>query len=336
MVRIGRAFGDFLIITPVLKYLKELGHEVYFLGGEAAEQIGKRNPNIDKFILYKENTVTVDKLDEFFKATADAYECEKIIDFTGSLENSLLRHPNQPEYNDTKPERIATCDKNVYDHAFSWAGYPEVTGKTGELYFDPIEEKEIENYIQNVRGKGGLVILWGLAGSGGNKAWPYYSYVWNDIIQKYKNVSIISVGDKACEILELAMKKHPRYIPQSGKWSMMQSMAATKHVDLVVSVDTGLYHAKGCFDTPGISLLGHGTKWHTAGNFKNDYSLETDHEIVSCSPCYHLVYESWQCPYDEESGACLCMGKGLSRERVKNHIFSVIDKILLGELKYGK
>lgn len=325
--RHGRAWGDHLIVTPLIKYLKEQGNEIYFFGGEAAEVLAKRNPYIDKFIMYKENTVVMDKLDDLLKETAKAYECDKIIDMSQSLENALLRHPNQPEYNDTKAERIATCDKNVYDYAFVHAGYPDIKGKRPELYPDPVEEANMKKQIQDIRGKDGFVVLWGLAGSGSNKAYPYYFPVWNDLICKYKNVKIVSVGDEACRILEVAMKKHPRYFPKSGIWKMTESMIATKYVDLLVSPDTGLFHASGCFDTKKLCILGHGTINHISKYFKNDYSIEADLEKAPCSPCFHLVYSNWQCPCDEETGAPICISLGQPRERLTNKICSIIDEV---------
>jgi len=327
IIRIGTAWGDHLICTPLIKHLKEQGNEIYFMGGEAAEVLVKKNPYIDKFIYYKKDTVTIEKLEEFIEATNKAYECTKKINLTGSLENSLLMHPNQPQYNDTKAERIAKCDKNVYDFCAEFAGYPEVKGKLPELYPDPDEEENIKEQIRNIRGKDGFVVIWGLAGSGSNKCWHYYSYVWNELLCKYKNVKIISVGDEACKILEVAGKKHARYIPKSGIWKMTEAMIATKYADLVISPDTGLFHASGCFDTHKICLLGHGTINHISKYFMNDHSIES---TAPCAPCFRLIYEGWQCPRDQD-GACLCMSEGQSRERVQSHIFSVIDNMMGGK-----
>jgi ADP-heptose:LPS heptosyltransferase len=50
-------------------------------------------------------------------------------------------------------------------------------------------------------------------------------------------------------------------------------MALTKFVDLVISPDTGVLHASGCYDTPKIGLLGHTTIENITKYFKNDYSI---------------------------------------------------------------
>ena len=279
------------------------------------------------FILYKENTVTIDKLEEFIQSIKTAYECDRVIDFTGSLENSLLRHPNQPEYNDTKEERMKTCNKNVYDFAYSWAGYSEIKGRVGELYFDVEEEKKIKEQIDNIRGKNGFVILWALAGSGGNKAYPYYSAIWNELICKYKNVKIVSVGDETCRILEVAIKEHSRYIPKSGKWKMIESMIASKYVDLVVCPDTGIHHSAICFNTKILCILGHCTKEHVCKYSKNDYSLESDTDKAPCSPCFRLVYSPyWQCSIESETGTPICMTLGQPKERIIKTICGIIDE----------
>jgi ADP-heptose:LPS heptosyltransferase len=298
------------------------------LGGEPAEKMTKNSPYIKKFILIPEGgNITVDTLPAFIETTAKAYECDKVLNMVGCFENSILIHPSQPEYNWPKKERIARCNVNCYDYAFKHAGYPEVTGKIGELYFNPEEEAKIKKEIDDIRGKDGFVILWGLAGTGSEKTWPWYGYAWSDLVMKYKNVKIISTGDKPCEILEL-VTKHPRQIKKSGKWSMMESMIAAKYVDLVVTPNTGLIHAAGCFDTPKICILSHCTIEQITKYFKNDYSIEADIDKAPCAPCFRLIYDAGiQCPIDEEvSGSCLCMALGQSRERVMTRITEVIDK----------
>jgi len=51
--RVG-AFGDMLIITPVLKRLKELGYEIVVHTGQRGIQILKYNPNVDRIIEHRD------------------------------------------------------------------------------------------------------------------------------------------------------------------------------------------------------------------------------------------------------------------------------------------
>jgi len=101
-------------------------------------------------------------------------------------------------------------------------------------------------------------------------------------------------------------------------------MIVAKYASLVISPDTGLLHASGCWNTPKVGLLGHTTIKNITSNFVNDYSLESQCE---CAPCFRLIYNAIaQCPLDPISSGTWCMVEGLPAKRVYKHICDVIDK----------
>lgn len=326
IVRIG-ALGDALIITPLVRYLKEEGNEIYLMGSKSTEIIFKHNPYVDKFLFYKKDSIPTEFLGRFIEETAKAYECDKIIDLSGSIENKLLFHPLQPQYNFPKEERIKLANKNFYDWTFEVAGYPNIKGQLPEMYFSDDEEEWCAKFRQDYLGK--KIILWGLSGSARHKAYPYTRLVMEDIIMRYNNVIFITVGDEYCQILEVELE-HERVIHKSGKWNFRQSAIMCKYASLVIAPETGLIHAAGCFNTPKICLYSHSTRVSLSRYFVNDYSIEPD---VSCAPCFRLIYDAdIQCPIDDLTKAPYCMAFGISPRKLITRIEEVINGT--GEVSY--
>ncbi len=318
IVRIG-ALGDSLITTPLIRQLKQDGNEVYYLGSDQAQVILKNNPNIDKFIHHKHDSIPNNKLGEYFESIKQAYECDKMIDLCESIEVKLALIPEDPKYNLPKYERAKLCNKNYYDQTLEIAGC-KTNNKLPEMFFSQEEEDEFAEFREE--NLGFKVIVWGLSGSGRNKSYPYVPYIVADLLKKYRKLKIVFVGDMPCQILECGMPEDKRVIKKSGKWSFRQSALACKYADLVVSPDTGLLHAAGCFDTPKIGLLGHSTIENITKYFINDYSLEAE---CDCAPCFRLIKDAnIQCPTDKISSATWCMSKGLPAERVKERIEEVL------------
>lgn len=328
VIRYG-AYGDMIIITPLLKHLKSLGHEVYLHTSERGMELLKNSKYIDKFIPYKSDSVQMEKLDEFWKSLEKAYEIDKTINLCESIEVALALYPAEPNYNESKEERAKRCNKNYYDYTMEFAGFPDIKGSRGELNFDDEFEGNVKKIIDEFREKDKFVLLWGLTGSNRNKSYYWALDIINALVKKYDFLRIITVGEYKCKLLEGAIE-HPHIIHRSGLWEMNMSCLATKYVDLVVAPDTGLLHASGCYSTPKIGLLGHTTRENITKNFENDYSLEAQ---CDCAPCFRLIYNArTQCPLDETTGtdkndgSCYCMGAGLPYKRVFDHICEVIEK----------
>ena len=112
----------------------------------------------------------------------------------------------------------------------------------------------------------------------------------------------------------------------SGDIDIRISMAMTKFADLVISPDTGVLHASGCYDTPKIGLLGHTTIENITKHFINDYSVESDPALAECSPCFRLIYDMHlQCPVHTITGSAYCMGVGIVPEKIFEKVKKVYD-----------
>ena len=338
VARLG-AFGDTLITTPLIRYLKQQGHEIYYLTSDNGRTILENNPNVDKLIFHVRDSIENTKLGEYFEATKKLYECDKLIDLCESIEINLAFSPSQPQSKYPKFEKMAIANKNYYEETFDFVG--RQTGDYGrlvmkhdknfnpEMFFTEQEEKFIEEDVR-IPYMGKKKILWGLSGSSRQKTYPP-EYMCK-VIKAFPDYIHITVGEEVCRLLEWPFThpdvkdKFPNVVPRAAKFTMRESILACKYVDLVIAPDTGLLHGAGCFDTPKIGLLTNTSRENITKHFKNDYSLEaTD---VSCSPCYNLIYDAnVQSQTDSEDGTPLCMKWGILPDRLIARVKEVFNAI---------
>jgi len=176
VIRLG-AYGDMLIITPVLKRLKELGYYVVLNTNKRGKEVLQENPNVDEYIEHDEK-MHIDDLPEHWKKLEANIKPDKFINFSESLECNVALHPIQPQYNYTKAERRALCDRNYYDASEQWAKL-EGCQKLPELYFTPFELEEARKHLS----PGKFNILWQLSGSGHQKVYPWADYVMGEVLK---------------------------------------------------------------------------------------------------------------------------------------------------------
>lgn len=306
VVRIG-AFGDVLVTTPLLRYLKSEGHHIYYLGSEQARDVLESNPNVEKFIYHKRNSIKNEELGDYFERIAKENGCDKVVNLCESLEVRLSCSPDYPQWMWTKQERKAYCNRNFYEYCFEHAGHSwKAEDLRPEMFFTEEEEKWCAEFREkNLLGF--KTIMWGLSGSARQKCNPYVPYMVGDLLKEHKDLKVILVGGDTCRILESGFPNHGRILKNSGKFSFRQSALLAKYVDLVVSPDTGFLHAAGCWKTPKIGLLTHTTRENVTKHFLADFSLES---TAPCAPCFRLIDDTdKQCPVELASNASLCMGK---------------------------
>ena len=308
LIRLG-AIGDCVIITPVIQKLYEQGYEIILNTGKRGMNVFKHDPRITRFIEHDED-IPIAEVSKHWETLKEEVKPDKFINFTESIECNVALHPTQPLYIYPKEERRAVCNRNYYDVTAKWAGLDNCD-KRPSLYFTDEEEGKAKSYLK----KGKFNILWALSGSGKNKVYPWTDYVMGEIL-KDNDVHIITVGDEKCQLLENILNQFPkdRMTELAGKIEIRESLCLTKHVDLVISPDTGVLHAAGCFTTPKIGLLGHTTMENITKYFESDYSIEAK---CACAPCFRLIYDhDIQCPLDMISKSSWCMSQGLPPERL--------------------
>lgn len=324
------AFGDTLIITPVLRYLHAQGHELYVMVNQRGMEVLKNNPHVKQLIEIKTDSVPADQLSKHISFTQTKHKCERVIDFSESIEVALSLHPRSPEYKLPKDERFRRFNRNFYEYAFEHAGenWRDLDFGVGpklkpELFFDKSELDEASKHLKPDY----FNILFGMSGSGHNKAYPHYVELAEEICKAIPEAHIITVGDERCRLIEPEIPGRTTNL--SGKIPMRQSMALTGLVDLVVSPDTGLLHASGCYETPKIALLGHTTAENITKHFTNCYNVEADSTKAPCSPCFYLVYNmKLQCPLNPITQSSICMSQGVEVSRIMDNVRKVYNGFL--------
>lgn len=326
------AYGDMLVVTPLIRHFHNQGHKVFICCGKRGEEVLKGNPHVEKIIPHDEN-VKNELLGEHIQYLKRKYYCDRVIDLNESIECALSQHPRSPNYKLPKAERIARFNRNFYEYCFEHANERPLLSSTSEeynrkfylpeLFFDTFDLETARKHLKPMS----YNVLVGLSGSGNNKAWPWTMDLCNEIGKNYPDVHFITVGDVKCQLLEDIETPNCTNITKlSGNIPMRESMALTSMVDLVISPDTGLLHAAGCYDTPKIGLLGHNTIECITKHFSNDYSIEADEKLAPCSPCLYMIYNmKMQCPLNPDTNSSVCMADGITLQMVYDRFVKVYN-----------
>lgn len=290
VVRYG-AFGDMVIMSPVLRLLKEDGYEVTVNCHKKSEVMIRHNPNVDKVMIHDES-IPNNQLVSHWEQLSKKYD--RFINLSESLERGLLpAEGKHAEYHLPHDERHARFNVNYYDRTLELSGYPHVKGLNGELYFT---EKEHE-WAKQLRAQysNRFWILWSLSGSSFHKAYPWADQVATEFLNKHSDAITMTVGDDICRLLEW---DHPQNRKRCGIWAndIRKTLISCQYADLVVATETGIANAAGCFSTPKIIMLSHSSVENLTKYFKNCVSLAP--VGAHCYPCHQLHYTLRSCPLD--------------------------------------
>lgn len=300
------AIGDFIIMTPVLSQLKRAGYHITMDTVPMGRLILKHNPYIDAWHDH-DTAIPADKLTEHFAEISKGYDLH--VNLCESLEGTLLKVSWRDDFKKTKEELHVECNVNYYDRALEIAGFPEIKGLNGELYFSADEIGWARKFLKKLPGR--YVVLWSLSGSSVHKAYPYTEEVGNAFLARHENAVIVTLGDELCQLLEWS---HPRVIRKAGLLPIRKSLALTMQAHCVIGTETGVLNAAACFDTPKVLLLSHSSEENLSKYWKNCISLSLGQ---GCQPCHKLHYGPEHCDMDFETLASRCM-KDIPAARVLN------------------
>jgi heptosyltransferase-2 len=129
--------------------------------------------------------------------------------------------------------------------------------------WDNIDLPEISDQIRELMGDHSNMLRIGLHPFSGNsiRNWPLgkFAILGRELISNWNAHLVITGGPvdgEAAQWLQSAIGENCSSL--AGKASILQSWAAVKDLDLVVSVDTGMIHMAAALSTPVISLFGPG------------------------------------------------------------------------------
>lgn len=288
VVRYG-ALGDAIVMTPLLRALHEDGYHITVNMNPYCLAVLENNPYIHNRLIQERDIIPNTLLGEYWRMWEGEYD--RYINLCESLEGDLLQVEGWPSFFTTKEWRHEKGNKNYYDYALVRGGYPSITGKNGELYFTNAEERRAKKFFDELSNK--FVVVWALNGSSHHKCYPMLEPLLRVWFNLHSDSVAITTGDYMAKLMEF---DHPQLIPKAGKWSIRESLIATKYANVVAGPETMMTNASGCFETPKICLLSHSTRENLTKYWKNDHSLEPDVNLAPCWPCHQLHYTKESCP----------------------------------------
>ena len=94
-----------------------------------------------------------------------------------------------------------------------------------------------------------------------------------DFMKSQQNVSIITVGDHLCQLLEVGWENEKRVVTKSGKWSVRETLAFLDVCDLVIGPETGVLNAASTLECHKTVLLSHSSHENLSKHWKNTPAL---------------------------------------------------------------
>lgn len=281
------ALGDAIVMTPLLRQLKQDGYHVTVNVNPYCLPVLENNPHIDNILVQEKDVIPNPMLGEYWRFWKGQYD--RYINLSESIEGDLLMVEGRPSFYTTKEWRHSIANKNYYDHTMERGGYPAVTGTRGELFFTNAEERKAKEYFDSLSGK--FVIVWSLNGSSHHKIYPMMEPTLREWFKTHPDAVVITTGDTMAQLLEFP---HRQMIPQAGKWKIRESLIATKYANLVVGPETMMTNAAACYDTPKVVFLSHSSLENLTKYWTNCQNMEP--VSAECWPCHQLHYTKESCP----------------------------------------
>lgn len=321
------ALGDAIIMTPLIRQLAQDGYAVTLNISSYCAPVFDGNPHISNILIQEKDLIPNHLLGRYWAFWETQYD--HYINLSESIEGDLLVVEGRAPFFTSKTWRERNCNRNYYDYTMLRGGYPEITGRRGELFFTEAEERRARKYFAPLAGN--FTIVWALNGSSHHKIYPMMEPLLREWLREHPEARCITTGDPRAKESEFS---HPQMIPTIGNWSVRESLISTKYAQCVVGPETMMTNAAGCWATPKIVLLSHSTRENLTKYFENDYSLEPSVEIAPCYPCHQLHYTKESCPVgemrDSMTGEILGQAPVCSMGITPERIMEQLDRIYSG------
>lgn len=295
VVRYG-GIGDVLQAASVLPGLKRQGYKVSFNCERQGHNLLREDPHIDEFIVQERGFIPEAILTKYWDSMSKAFD--KYVMLSGSIEGTLLAHPRVPGYfSMTKAERHERMNKNYLEHIHNLADVPHDFA----MRFYPSKKEVVwakKEYMKYSKG-GKRVVLVTLSGSSVHKIYPYWDWVIGGLMRA-GGVTVVTVGDMLCKILEHGWDKWPATKCRSGEWSIRKTLAFAEICDVVVGTETGVMNAVGHMGVPKVLLLSHSSVENLSKHWKNVANIVP--KEARCHPCHKMHLKSNTCTSDPDGG----------------------------------
>ena len=324
VVRYG-GYGDLIHASSVFPYFKEKGYYVTVNTTPRGVDVIRHDPNIDEIFLQETGQVANDDLGPYWKKLGSNFS--KLVQFSESVERSLLAVPHDKEYDLDQKERhrIMNVDYFKRMHEIAGADLPP------RLCFYPTRlEKKWARRERQKMGLGNFVILWVLSGSSVHKVYTHTDSVVAELMISNPDARVVFVGEQLCQLLEDPWHKEKRVYGRSGKWSIRQTLSFAYESDVIIGPETGVLNAFAFNkDIPKIMMLSHSSPVNIGGSWENTEVL-TPYDC-ECYPCHKMHYGWKTCNRvkDERNGMLIDGAKcqvNITKDRVYDAIVSAMKQ----------
>ena len=310
------------MLSCALPYIKQDGYHITANINKRTYEVLKYDPNIDRFILHEDDSVPNEELPAHWEKLSKGYD--KVVNFTGVIEDSILFSYPQPMYYWCLAKRRRhNAGINYLEAHIHRAGYTPKRPIRTRIYLSRRERKQSLRLRQHYKGK--FLIMWALCGSSINKVYKHWEEVTREFLDRHSDAYVIASGDELTKMLHF---DHPRVkfiLPSQHPFRY--TMSIIPMMDLVIGPETAALNVAGCYDVPKICLLTHSNKTNLTKYWKNDYSIQS---LSYCSPCYliHRFRAIWRnvCQVDPETGFPECCTVGFPPDIILNRMELVYNR----------
>lgn len=330
IVRYG-AWGDMIIASSLFPWFKERGYKVCVNVSDRGFDIVKSDPNVDEIMVQQTDQIPNTRLSEYWELMSKCFD--KFVQLSESIEQTLLLMPRHsvmidgkkafieanPNYYKDKAFIHNLCNVNYLERTHDLAGVP-YEDESGSLFkpkFFPSnsEKKFAKDFKRRVKSKN--LVMWVLSGSSVHKVYPWTDSVIAKFISERDDISFVTVGDEACQMLEIGWEKERRVITKSGKLSIRNTLALLDVCNVVVGPETGVLNAASFTDAHKSIFLSHSSEENMTKHWTNTTAFEPDD--CPCFPCHKMHFGFDTCNRDLRTGGALCAANILP-EKVYNDI----------------
>ena len=238
------ALGDSIMASCAFPVIAKDGYKIDYYTNDKGKMVLKANPYVDRFIIHNDSVPLGEELEKEWQRVSVGYD--KVVNFTGSMENELLfAYPQSKYFWPIERRRKYVNGRNYFDHHLKMAGY-EPQPVLPELYLSKREKQKARKWREKYKNK--FVVLWCLAGSSHHKIYRYFESVMREFLNRHGNAYLVTVGEYSTKLLTF---DHPRAV-NTMFWEMpfRDTIILSKHADLIIGPETGTMACAAAFKTP--------------------------------------------------------------------------------------
>lgn len=308
VIRYG-AYGDILQAASVLPYLKEAGYHITFnTVPNGINAIGK-DPHVDNWLVQDPGQVPHNELGPYWESISRGFD--KVINFSETVEGSLLAIPTSSSFYWTKEGRHAVMNENYMERYHKLAGVP--LSPKMKFYYSGEEGASAEKML-DVVGRENQIVMWVMRGSSEHKFGHYHDQVIARTLMTRQNVKFILVGDHTSRFLSGGWEHEDRVIDavNTTGWNIRQVMLFAQFCDVVIGPETGVLNCVAQnSDVAKVVMLSHSTAENLTKHWDFTIALQPSIEDVPCWPCHQLHYK-WNTCNKFHYTEAFCQEHGIS------------------------